>query len=101
VERNHLTVRQHSRRMGRKVNAFSRAPDDLEPQLTLAFAYDHVVVPHRGLRRRLPRSLPTKGGNGSRQQWQLVTPAMAARLTDHVWTMDEWLSVRVPPKHLW
>lgn len=29
VERNNLTVRQHSRRMGRKVNAFSRAPDYL------------------------------------------------------------------------
>jgi hypothetical protein len=101
VERHHLTVRPHARRMGRQVQACSSAPDDLEPQRTLACAYDHVVVPHRGLRRRLPRSLPTKGGHGSRQQWQPVTPAMAARLTDHVWTMDEWLSVRVPPKHLW
>jgi len=26
---------------------------------------------------------------------------MAAGLTDHVWTMDELLSFRVPPKHLW
>ena len=101
VERNHLTVRQHSRRMGRKVKAFSRAPDYLEPQLTLAFAYHHLVVPHRGLRRRLPRSLPTKGCNDSRKKWQPVTPAMAARLTDHVWTMDKLLSFRVPPKHLW
>jgi IS1 family transposase len=101
VERNNLTVRQHSRRMGRKVNAFSRAPDYLEHQLTLAFAYYHFVVPHRGLQRRLPRSLPTKGCNGSRKKWQPVTPAMAARLTDHVWTMDELLSFRVPPKHLW
>jgi IS1 family transposase len=101
VERNNLTVRQHSRRMGRKVNAFSRAPDYLEHQLTLAFAYYHFAVPHRGLRRRLPRSLPTKGCNGSRKKWQPVTPAMAARLTDHVWTMDELLSFRVPPKHLW
>jgi hypothetical protein len=39
--------------------------------------------------------------SSERQQWQPVTPAMAARLTDHVWMMDEWLSVRVPPKHLW
>jgi len=30
-----------------------------------------------------------------------VTPAMAAGLTDHVWTMDELLSFRVPPKSLW
>ncbi len=38
VERNNLTVRQHSRRMGRKVNAFSKDWDFLEYQLTLAFA---------------------------------------------------------------
>ena len=101
VERNNLTVRQHSRRMGRKVNAFSKDPDYLEHQLTLAFAYYHFVIPHRGLRQRLPRPLPTRGRNGSYQKWKPVTPAMAAGLTDHVWTMDELLSFRVPPKSLW
>lgn len=101
VERNNLTVRQHSRRMGRKVNAFSKDPDYLTHQLTLAFAYYHFVVPHRGLRQRLPRALPTKGRKGSYKKWKPVTPAMAAGLTDHVWTMDELLSFRVPPKHQW
>jgi len=101
VERNNLTVRQHSRRMGRKVNAFSKDPDYLEYQLTLAFAYYHFVMPHRGLRQRLPHALPTKGRRGSYKKWKLVTPAMAAGLTDHVWTMDELLSFRVPPKSLW
>ena len=103
VEHNNLTVRQHSRRMGRKVNAFSKDPDYLEYQLTLAFvrfAY-HFVVPHRGLRQRLPRALPTKGRKGSYKKWRPVTPAMAAGLTDHVWTMDELLSFRVPPKLRW
>jgi hypothetical protein len=69
VERQNLTVHQHSRRMGRKVNAFSKDPDYLEEQLTLAFTYYHFVVPHRGLRQRLACPLPTKGGghirNGS------------------------------------
>lgn len=101
VERNNLTVRQHSRRMGRKVNAFSKAPDYLEHQLTLAFAYYHFVIPHRGLRERLPQPLPTKGRKGTLKKWRSVTPAMAAGLTDHVWTMDELLSFRVPPKPLW
>jgi IS1 family transposase/transposase-like protein len=101
VERNNATVRQHSRRMGRKVNAFSKDPGYLEHQLTLAFAYYHFVVPHRGLRQRLPRVLPTKGRQGSRKKWKPVTPAMAAGLTDHVWTMDELLSFRVPPKSRW
>ena len=101
VERNNLTIRQHTRRMGRKVNAFSKEPDFLEHQLTLAFAYYHFVVPHRGLRQRLAGPLPTKGDKGSYKKWKSVTPAMAAGLTDHVWIMDELLSFRVPPQSLW
>jgi transposase-like protein len=101
VERNNLTVRQHARRLGRKVNAFSKEPADLGHQLTLACASSHFVVPHRSVRQRLPHSLPTKGRNGSRKQWKPVTPAMAAGLTDQVWTMAALLSFRVPLKHLW
>ena len=52
VERHHLTVRQQARRMGRTGKAFSTDQDDLESPLTLAFAYDHCVVPHRSLRQR-------------------------------------------------
>src|SRR5207237_6382364 len=44
VERNNLTIRQHARRMGRKVNAFSQDPDYLEHHLTLAFASYHFVI---------------------------------------------------------
>jgi hypothetical protein len=101
VERNNLTVRQHARRLGRKVNAFSKDQDYLEYQLTLAFAYYHFVVPHQSLRQRLSHPIPTKGHNGSPKQWKPMTPAMAAGLTDHVWTMDELLSFRVPPDSLW
>lgn len=101
VERNNLTVRQHSRRLTRKVNAFSKDRAYLEHQLTLAFAYYHFVIPHQGLRRRLPQPLPTKGPHATYKKWAAVTPAMAAGLTDHVWTMDELLSFRVPPKRLW
>jgi IS1 family transposase len=100
VERNNLTIRQHSRRMGRKVNAFSKEHDYLEHQLALSFAYYHFVIPHRGLRQRLPTPIPTKG-DGSPKVWQQCTPAMAANLTDHLWSMDELLSFRVPPEHLW
>lgn len=102
VERNNLTIRQHSRRLSRKVNAFSKKHEYLEHQLALSFAYYHFVVPHGGLRERLPQPLPTKGA-GSLKVWQPRTPAMAmaAGLTDHIWSMDELLSFRVPPKHLW
>ena len=61
----------------------------------------HFVIPHRGLRQRLACPLPTKGDKGSYKKWKAVTPAMAAGLTDHVWTMDELLSFRVPPQSLW
>ncbi len=101
VERQNLTVRQHARRMGRQGKAFSKGPDALEAQLPLACAYDHGVVPHRRLRQRFPHPLPTTGPNGSPTKWKPVTPAMAAGLTDHVWTMDALLNFRVPPDALW
>ena len=100
VERNNLTVRQHARRLGRKVNAFSKEHDYLEQQLALSFAYYHFVIPHQGLRQKLAVPIPTNG-DGSPKRWQQCTPALAANLTDHIWSMDELLSFRVPPKHLW
>lgn len=101
VERNNLTVRQHSRRLGRKVNAFSKKRVYLTYQLALAFAYYHFCCPHRGLRQKLDQPIPTKNGHGSPKRWNKITPAMAAGLTDHVWTMDELLSFRVPPRSQW
>ncbi len=100
VERNNVTIRQHARRMGRKVHAFSKDPTYLEHHLALAFAYSHFVVPHRGLRQRLAQPLPTKG-SGSLTRWVQRTPAMVAGLTDHIWSMDELLSFRVPPRCVW
>jgi hypothetical protein len=44
----------------------------------------------------LPRPEPTHG-SGSAKRWQPQTPAMAAGLTDHVWTLREALLFRVPP----
>ena len=39
---------------------------------------------------------PTQG-SGSAKLWQPCTPAMAAGLTDHVWSLTEVLLYRVPP----
>jgi hypothetical protein len=34
---------------------------------------------------------------GAAKRWQSRTPAMAAELTEHVWTLREVLLLRVPP----
>ena len=101
VERNNLTIRQHSRRLGPKVNAFSKKRIYLKYQLALAFAFYHFCCPHRRLRQKLDLPLPTKNGQGSPKKWQPVTPAMAAGLTDHVGSIDELLSFRAPPRSRW
>jgi IS1 family transposase len=99
VERENLTLRQQNRRLTRKTNAYSKELPWLEKHLWLSLAYYHLVLPHESLRKRLPEPEPTRG-NGTPRRWQLVTPAMAAGLTDHVWTTAELLSYRVPAAFL-
>jgi len=99
VERENLTLRQQNRRLTRKTNAYSKELVWLEKHLWLSLAYYHLVLPHESLRRRLPDEQPTRG-SGTPRRWQLVTPAMAAGLTDHVWTTAELLSYRVPATFL-
>ncbi len=58
--------------------------------------YYNFCLPHASLRVPLPQPPPTNG-TGSAKQWRPCTPAMAAGLTDHVWTLREVLLFRVPP----
>jgi transposase-like protein/IS1 family transposase len=55
----------------------------------------HFCLPHLSLRQALPLPQPTRG-NGSLKKWQQVTPAMAAGLTDHLWSTSELLAFRLP-----
>jgi hypothetical protein len=68
----------------------------LRQQLVLFHVCHHFCVPHRSLRLPLPQPQPTNG-TGSAKQWLPCTPAMAAGLTDRVWTLREGLRFRVPP----
>jgi IS1 family transposase len=95
VEREHLALRQHNRRLTRKTNAFSKELPWLEKQLWLSLAYTQLVLPHDSLGQELPMVEPTRG-TGPPGRWQPRMPAMAAGLTDHVCTTDELLSYRVP-----
>jgi hypothetical protein len=56
-------------------------------------------LPHQSLRVSLEEPIPTRG-SGSEKQWRAVTPAMAAGITDHVWSTSELLSYRVPMEFL-
>ncbi|MFN8454622.1 MAG: hypothetical protein U0401_08110 [Anaerolineae bacterium] len=47
----------------------------------------------------MPEPRPTKGA-GSPQRWLNRTPAMAAGLTNYLWTVQELLLYRVPPSVL-
>ena len=95
VERDNLTQRQSNRRLTRKTNGFSKEIVWFEKQLWLSMAYYHFVLPHHSLRQPLEMPEPTRG-SGTPKQWKPVTPAMAAGITDHVWTTHELLSYRVP-----
>jgi hypothetical protein len=53
-------------------------------------------LPHTSLRLPLPQPEATNG-TGTAKCWQPLAPAMAAGLTDHVWTLREVLLFRVPP----
>jgi len=70
VERNNLNVRTFVRRMTRLSNGFSKKWENHEAALALYFAYYNFCWKHGTLKE---------------------TPAMAAGLTDHRWTVEELL----------
>jgi hypothetical protein len=53
-------------------------------------------LPHASVRLPLPQPEPSHG-RGSAKQWRLRTPAMAAGLTERVWSLRAVLMFRVPP----
>jgi len=96
IERVNLSIRQHVAAVGRRVMTLCKGEDGLRQQLALYHTYYNFCLPHASLRQPLPEPEPTNS-NGSAKRWQPRTPAMAAGLTDHVWTLREVLLSRVPP----
>src|SRR4030095_16924747 len=93
VERLNLDIRQHVAAVGRRVSTRCKGEDGLRQQLGLYHVYYNFCLPHTALRLPLPHPEPTHG-TGSAQRSQSRTPAMAAGLTDHVWTLREVLLFR-------
>jgi len=96
VERLNLDIRQRVAAIGRRVNTLCQGEDGLRHQLALFQVYHNFVLPHASLRQPLLVPEPTNG-SGSAKVWRPCTPAMAAGLTDHVWSLKEVLLYRVPP----
>jgi IS1 family transposase len=96
VERLNLDIRQRVAAVGRRVNTLCQGADGLRQQLGVYQVYYNFCLPHSSLRQPLPVPEPTNG-SGSAKVWRPCTPAMAAGLTDHVWTLQEVLMFRVPP----
>jgi hypothetical protein len=68
IERQNLTMRMSMRRFTRLTNAFSKKVENLRAAVSLHFAHYNFVRVHRSLR---------------------VTPAMEARVSDRLWSLDE------------
>ena len=96
VERLNLDIRQRVAAVGRRVTTLCKGEDGMRQQLVLFHAYHNFCLQHASLRVPLAEPVPTNG-TGSATQWRPRTPAMAAGLTDHVWTLREVLRYRVPP----
>ena len=80
--------------MGRRGNTLGQHDAGLRQPLALCHTYHTFVLPHASLRLPLPE---VTQGTESVKRWQQRTPAMAAGLTDRVWSLREVLMYRVPP----
>lgn len=72
VERQNLTMRMGMRRFTRLTNAFSKKVENLAHAVSLHYMHYNFCRPHKTLSKPYP-----------------TTPAMAAGLTDHVWSVEE------------
>src|SRR5262249_7942547 len=82
VERHNGTDRNRNARKVRKTYGFSKDWDVHEAVTYFSYSSYNFCWPVRTLRER-----------NAAGKWEQRTPARAAGLTDHVWTMKEWLTL--------
>lgn len=88
VERLNATFRQHLVPLVRRGRAIARTHTVLTAGMYLVGCAHNLCWSHDSLRLAAAPGAPTK--------WLERTPAMAAGVTDHRWTMDDLLHYRVP-----
>jgi len=72
IERSNLTMRMNMRRFTRLTNAFSKKIENHAATVALRFQFYNFARPHKSLKNPYPR-----------------TPAMAAGVDDHIWSLLE------------
>jgi transposase-like protein len=88
IERLNATFRGALSPLVRRGRAIARDAGALTAGMYLVGCAYNFCWPHDSLR--------VAAGAGELRKWQERTPAMAAGLTDHRWTMREWLSRPIP-----
>jgi len=89
VERTNLTSRQMNGRLVRKTLSFSKELEMLEASSVWEDAAYNLTRPVKTLRLEV---------NEEKRRFQQRSPAMAAGLTDHIWTIKELLWTVVTPR---
>ena len=90
VERTHLTSRQMNGRLVRKSLSYSKQLKLLRAACSWEDWVYNLTRPVKTLR-------VERADCSEQQRWQARTPAMAAGLTDHIWTIKELLTTVVIP----
>lgn len=90
IERLNATFRLRLSWLTRRTRTLAQQPETLIAGMYIVGCFYNLCDSHHSLRLRL-----WVGRLGYR--WVQRTPAMAAALTDHQWTVDELLTFRVPP----
>ena len=88
IERTHLTMRLFNGRLTRKTLAFSKLLEMYCASATWEDLVYNLARPLKTLRLEV---------NTPNRRWQPRSPAMAAKLTDRIWTVKELLTTVVPP----
>src|SRR6266480_3735930 len=96
VERVNLTLRQALAPLARKTSSVCQDRERMRQRVVFFQAFDHVVRPHMSLQRPLPMRERHRHG-AIRPRWRERTPALAAGVTDHVWTFRELLTATFEP----
>ncbi len=90
IERLNATFRLRLPWLTRRTRTLAQQPQTLTAGMYIVGCFYNLCDVHHSLRLRL-------WIGRHRYRWVQRTPAMAAALTDHVWTVDELLTFRVPP----